>query len=229
MSNDGPHCPECGEPIGQTATYCMHCSADLTEEREAADTDDDGAWETATASVGGAESGTTGTGDTTTAGGGADGGEAEATAGSVDAPSFDDAAGGGQLLDPEGLVDNSLTVVVGIAGGVVIGLVGTFVLLIMTGSLWSLGFGFLAWLVATAHLVRRRTVQGAISRSAYGVSVVLLLVPLTAVSPLSDGGLEERVAALVGLLLAVAFPAGIAAGIGWLASRFVPEDGGHTG
>jgi hypothetical protein len=107
--------------------------------------------------------------------------------------------------------------------------VGTFVLLIMTGSLWSLGFGFLAWVVATAHLVRRRTVQGAISRSAYGVSVVLLLVPLTAVSPLSDGGLEERVAALVGLLLVVAFPAGIAAGIGWLASRFVPEDGGHTG
>ena len=30
MSDADPHCPECGEPIGQTATYCMHCSADLT-------------------------------------------------------------------------------------------------------------------------------------------------------------------------------------------------------
>ena len=29
-TNDDPRCPECGEPIGQTATYCMHCSADLT-------------------------------------------------------------------------------------------------------------------------------------------------------------------------------------------------------
>jgi hypothetical protein len=59
--------------------------------------------------------------------------------------------------------------------------------------------------------------------------VVLLLVPLTALSPLSDGGPEERVVTLLGLLLVIAFPAGIAAGIGWLASRFVPEEGGDTG
>ncbi|PSP93386.1 hypothetical protein BRC84_05090 [Halobacteriales archaeon QS_1_68_44] len=26
--SEDPHCPECGEPIGQTATYCMHCSDD---------------------------------------------------------------------------------------------------------------------------------------------------------------------------------------------------------
>ena len=40
MSNDDPRCPECGEPIGQTTTYCMHCSADLTERGETADSDD---------------------------------------------------------------------------------------------------------------------------------------------------------------------------------------------
>ena len=37
IADDDPRCPECGGPIGQTATYCMHCSADLTTELEAAD------------------------------------------------------------------------------------------------------------------------------------------------------------------------------------------------
>ena len=51
-STTDPRCPNCGEPIGRTATYCMHCSADLTEERAAADADDDGVWDEAEAEVG---------------------------------------------------------------------------------------------------------------------------------------------------------------------------------
>lgn len=187
-TDDGPHCPECGEPIGARATYCMHCSADLTEEREAADVDGDGTWDR-------------------------------------DEPvaaDRDDA-----LLAPDGLVDNTLTAIVGVVGGILVGVLGTVALLFVTGSGWAIVFGLLAWLGATAYLARRRTVQGAIAKSGYAVAVVLLVVPLIAFSPVAtvDGGIEERGGLFVVLLLFVAVPAAIAAGVGWIASRFVPIDG----
>jgi hypothetical protein len=81
-------------------------------------------------------------------------------------------------------------------------------------------------LVATAYLVRRRTVQGAVAKSGYAVAVVLLVAPLVAFSPVMgvDGGVVERVG-LFGVLLVVAvIPAAIAAGLGYVASRFVSED-----
>lgn len=39
---DDPRCPECGEPIGATATYCMHCSAELPmdDSADVSDADD---------------------------------------------------------------------------------------------------------------------------------------------------------------------------------------------
>jgi hypothetical protein len=39
---DDPRCPECGEPIGATATYCMHCSSDLPmdDSADVSDADD---------------------------------------------------------------------------------------------------------------------------------------------------------------------------------------------
>ena len=116
--------------------------------------------------------------------------------------------------------------VVGIAGGIIIGLVGTLLLLILTESAWAVPLGIVAWLAATAYLVRRRTVQGAISRGAYGVSLVLLLFPLIALSPAMDGGPETRGGALLGLLLFVSVPAGIAAAVGWIASRFARSESG---
>lgn len=207
INQDDPHCPECGEPIGQTATYCMHCSADLTEEREQADADDDGVWD-------GAESGSAATTPS----------PEEATASTASATSST-TGGSDQLLDPDGLVDNTLTVIVGIGGGIVVGLVGTIVLGAVTGSAISLLFGLFVWLGSTAYLVRRRTVQGAVAKSGYAVALVLLLVPVISVSPFVnvDGGLEERASLFFVLLLSVAIPAGIAAAVGWVASRFVPE------
>ena len=96
----------------------------------------------------------------------------------------------------------------------------------LTGSVWAIPFGFLGLLVATAYLVRRRTVRGAVARSGYAVAVVLLLVPVVALSPLmdADGGLTERGGLLVVLLATVAVPAAVAAGLGYVASRFVPDD-----
>lgn len=44
MTEKGPLCPECGGKIAETSTYCMHCSADLTEEWDATPVSDDNAW-----------------------------------------------------------------------------------------------------------------------------------------------------------------------------------------
>jgi hypothetical protein len=175
----------------------MHCSTDLTEERVAADADADGAWDAA------------GTG-----GGSDDGGTA--------AP---EDAGSGEILADDGLIDDTLTVLVGLAGGVVVGVVGTVVLLALTASGLAAVFGPVAWVVSTAYLVRRRTVQEAVSRGAYAVAVVLLSVPLVAASPFVDveGGVEGRVGGFLVLFVLVAVPAGIAAVVGAVASRFVPD------
>ncbi|MEF8787297.1 MAG: zinc ribbon domain-containing protein [Haloarculaceae archaeon] len=211
MSNENPdpHCPECGEPIGQTATYCMHCSADLTAERAAADADDDGDWDQTThtpsksdeASVAGATASTV----------------AEVSGiGTKD----------GQLLDPDGAVDDTLTVIVGIVGGIVVGIVGSIVLAVTTASAWGLLLGGVLWLGSTAYLVRRRTVQGAVSKTAYAVALVLLLVPLVALSPAMEasGGLQQRGTSFVGIALIIFVPAAVAAGIGWVAGTFIPSD-----
>jgi hypothetical protein len=195
----------------------MHCSADLTEERDAADSDDDGVWDRAEATLGDSGGESADTGGSVPGGGASQSGTADPDAGTAEEA---------DLLDPDGVVDDTLTVLVGIVGGIVVGAVGTLVLIALTGSAWGVGFGLLAWLAATVYLVRRRTVQAAVSRSAYAVSLVLLLVPVIALSPLMNDGLGERGGLLVALLVFVAVPAGIAAAIGWLASRFVPEDVG---
>jgi len=228
---EDPRCPECGGPIGVTATYCMHCSADLTEEREAADTDDDGAWDEPGTGEEGAGTGETGAGTGEEGAGTGEEGAGTDAPGTVAGPStgvVEAGGGSGELLDDDGLVDNTLTVLIGLAGGVVVGLVGTGVLLAVTGSGSAVLFGLVVWLGSTAYLVRRNTVQEAVSKGGYVVAAVLLLVPLVAVSPVVDveGGLEGRIGGFVVLLVLVAVPAGIAAAVGFVASRFVPDGGG---
>jgi hypothetical protein len=226
---DDPRCPKCGGAIGRTATYCMHCSADLTDERAAADADGDGVWDQAEAATTDPRTPTAsgepspGVGGTITAYGRT---VADAI-GNVSSPGAGDSE---QLLAPDGLVDNTLTALVGIVGGVVVGVVGTIVLGFVTGSGWAVVFGLVAWLGATAYLVRCRTVQAAVAKSSYGVALVLLLVPVIALSPVSpvDGGIEERGGLFLVLFVFVAVPAGIAATIGWVASRFVPEGGSES-
>lgn len=189
-SDPDPTCPECGEPIGITATYCMHCSADLTEERAAGDTDGDGTWDASAA-------------------GGSTGGQ--------------QASGEGGLLDPDGLVDNSLTAVVGIVGGVVVGAVAGFVLLVATESAWALLAGLAAWLGSTAYLARRRTVQGAVSHTGYAVVGVVLLVPAVALGPAVSVEGGDRGGLFLVLLVFAVVPAALAAAVGFVAGRFVPD------
>ena len=218
--SEDPHCPECGEPIGQTATYCMHCSADLSDEQAAADTNDDGAWDEAAGA--GSSDGSDDSGDSAPTYDPLEDEGGDATVNTDD---------GGQLLDPDGFVDNTLTVVVGIVGGIVVGIVAIVTLLVITGSGWGALLGIVAWLGSTAFLVRQRTVQGAVEKSGYAVAVVLLLIPLVAFSPLADvdGGLTGRGTFFVGALLAVSVPAGIAAVVGWVAGRFAPDPPAESG
>jgi len=259
-ADDDPRCPECGGPIGQTATYCMHCSADLTEDLEAADSDGDGRWDESDGVSAGSDSADIGADYTPpeiedpatevepaetatseiedTAAATAEVAEAETATSEIE----DEAAATGtvaetetgdaddQLLDPDGIVDNTMTVIVGIGAGIVVGFVGTIVFTAVTGSLWGIAFGFVAWVVSTAHLVRRRTVQGAISRGAYAVAIVLFLIPFVTLSPVvSAGGVAERLSGFVLLLVFMGVPAGIVAALGFVASLFVPDEGGDRG
>jgi DNA-directed RNA polymerase subunit RPC12/RpoP len=205
LDDEDPRCPECGEPVGQTATYCMHCSAEFGEDAEGLDGE---------------------TGDVANepwAGSTNDG-----TADGIGAqPSgTDPARSDGRLLDPEGIVDNSLTTVVGFVGAIVAALVTTFVLGVATGSGWALVVGLFVLLGAAGYLVRRRTVQEAIAKSGYLVALVFLSLPVVAISPLVDidGGPEDRAALFVVLLIFAAIPAAVAAAVGWVASRFVPGE-----
>jgi len=289
QADDDPRCPECGEPIGQTATYCMHCSADLTAELEAADSDDDGSWDESSGGSGGwssgkssdnSEYGTPSAIDTETADvktgstgggflaslgidgllesfsiGGSGGDDSGPTGGTGESGASQHVAGAtsseevttgsgvdtgasragttgsgastgtsDQILDPDGLVDNTLTVVVGILAGIFVGFVGTTVFLAVTGSIWGLLFGVVVWLGSTAHLVRQRTVQGAVSRGAYAVAIVLLLVPVVTLSPtLSADGVGDRLGGFLALLVFMAVPALVAAAVGFVAGRFVPD------
>lgn len=222
---DDPRCPECGEPIGQTATYCMHCSTDLTEERAANDADGDLAWDQPEA------------GSATSTGRHNPPSEAPSPSRwreSFTARGIRKALGitsshadeaGDQILAPDGLIDDTLTVAVGIVGGFIVGVVGTVVLGIVTESAWAILFGLIVWLGATAYLVRRRSVQAAVAKSGYAVAAVLLLVPVIALSPTVsiDGGLGDRGGAFLALFVFVSIPAGVAAVVGWIASQFVPD------
>lgn len=53
---------------------------------------------------------------------------------------------------------------------------------------------------------------------------MILAMPLLAASPAVDGTLAEHGGLFVELALFVVVPAAIAAAVGWLASRFVPDD-----
>jgi len=240
MSDADPRCPECGGPIGETANYCMHCSADLGDERTAGDVDGDGAWDDS-GTTEGATSGDAGAARETDEGDpnpdatwGPDQSTAPGSRGDPDGPMGVPTSGedeGEPFLAPEGLVDDTLTVVVGIGGGLVVGFVGTVALAVTTESGWGILVGVAAWLGSTAYLVRQRTVQGAVAKSGYAVAAVLLLLPLVAFSPAMevDGGLRGRVTFFVVAFIGVLFPAGLAAGLGYVAGQFVPEEADETG
>jgi hypothetical protein len=135
----------------------------------------------------------------------------------------------GSLLDPSSHVDDALTAAVGLAGGLVVGGVGTVVLLVLTDSGLGVWVGVLAWLLATRHLVTRRTALEAVARTAYGVAGALLFVPFVAFAPsAADTGLVTRVVVFATMLGALAIPAAVVAGVGVLLSRYAGDAGSSS-
>lgn len=204
VSSDDPRCPECGEPIGITAAYCMHCSADLTEERKRA-TGDDGDWNSTSR-------------------------PSSPPHGSV---SIYDTGKLGELLNVDEILETPVTAGVGLIAGLVIGTIEFMVVIgiISFGStgILSLGVGFAASILVgfgtTAYLVRQQTVQEAVSKSAYAIAIAIMSFPLIVFNPTWDT--ETGVVFLDFVILEVicAFPAAIVCGLGFLTTRFIPA--GH--
>ena len=208
---DDPRCPECGGPIGATATYCMHCSTDLTQQRARGDANGDGYWDGRRRTSGAARETTSGT---ERGGSGLDGDASPA-------------ADSNRWLHPSGIVDDALTVAVGIAGGLVVGVVGTVGLLLITANDWAVLGGAVAWIASTAHLVRQPTIVEAIQRTAYATAAVLLLVPLIAFGPTTtETDLGVRFVLFATMLGGLAVPAALLAGLGLALGRFLPQSKG---
>jgi len=231
-SNDDPRCPECGEPVGVTSTYCMHCGAEFEENErlddsaDITDTDDvsleDAPGETERIpDVGDDSPEVAGGGDT-----GRGGSDGTGPAGGAGTSTMDRVVDGFRRgLGPDGFIDDSLTVLLGLVAGVVIGFGTLFVVGITTGSAVSALVGLAAWLLSTVVIARQRTVLGALRLSCYAVAALLLLGPVAALSPEVgvDGGVWDRIVLFVIAEVAVAIPAAIIAVIGYAAGKARPD------
>ena len=194
-----PRCPECGEPIGMTSAFCMYCSADLTDYSEDAilGTDEQ-------------------RGDTQ-----------QPSPSHASTPTENTTTGEQPLLDSDRARNTFLTAGVGLVGGFI---VGVLLLIFVTGMLSAtlgIATGFLVWLGTTIYFAKRRTVQEAVSKAAYGIAVTLLLYALIPFSSTWEANsMSTRLTDFVGLLVILAIPVAIVTGVGRLAGRYVPEE--HT-
>lgn len=206
-SRRDPRCPECGGPVGSTSIYCMHCGAEFPEGAAVGD-DGSGAWRPDDSA------------DVSDADDVSWGGAAEAT---VERGSERGLLA--RLLDPDGAVDDSLTVFVGAGVGVVAGVLVLFTVLFATSHEVSLLAGFAAWIGLTVYLSRQRSVFGALRLGCYVLAVVILLSPLSLLSPLLDttsGTYAERVAVVVVFEAVAVVPAGVLLVAGYLAGHARP-------
>jgi hypothetical protein len=204
----GPYCPTCGEPVGERAVYCMHCGAEFGEDGIGARTD-----------AGLADSyDAVGSADATT----------DAQPDGDPAVSSGGEPGSGDLLDrlfhPDGLLDNSLTIVIGGVVGLCCGVVALFVF----GAVGSGGVGLLAGLVAfvgvTGWLARQYSLFGAVRGGCYALAVALLALPLVALTDAAKGGtLGGQVILFLVAELVFGLIAAPVAGIGYVAGKRRPD------
>lgn len=183
-----PRCPDCDGPVGTTATYCMHCGAEFAEASADAATSE---------------------------------GVSDPVSDSVSDPASDPVSDpvseeeSGRLLDPDGLADDALTVVVGVVAGAVVGLLALILFGISTQSWWALVPTLLAWVGTSAYLVRRRTVGRAFRLGCFAVAVLLLALPVIAFSDAVQGGsFAGRIVLFIGAEVAFGVVALVVAAFG---------------
>lgn len=212
MSDEGwpadptdPRCPTCGEPVSATASYCLHCEADLpTADGPPTDSTTSDAVESTT------------TVDTTTAAG-------ATTTADADAATPDDSSG---PTGATGLLDDAATFVVALAAGLVSGLaiLATTALLIPGGGPFVVAV--VVWLAVTNYAGRTPTVVGAVRRGGYAVAASLALVPVAAglAGSVEPATLEGRLFTVVFLGAFVWPVAAVVAGVGFAVGRLFGDD-----
>lgn len=152
-------------------------------------------------------------------------GDPRAADGTPDPTASTDAAGR-DWLHPEGFLDDSLTVTVGVVAGAVGGaLVATALAWALPGG-WPFLAGAAAWVLTTVSVARSRTVFGAVRTGGYLLALVLVALPLAVslTAPMADPGDTRLELALV--LAVFAWPvAGLLAGVGHLVGGRGSTDG----
>lgn len=93
-----------------------------------------------------------------------------------------------RYFGPDGLVDDSLTVVIGVVVGAVCGFVALVVVGIVGGGGVGLLAGLGAWVGVTAWVARQYSVFGAVRGGCYALAVALLALPLVALTDAARGG-----------------------------------------
>ncbi len=175
-----PVCPECGEPVGLTSTYCMHCDAEFDSPAnvgtdDASTTDDSvGASEDASVPEGSVTPDSVGDYGTT---GRADG------AGATETASTGTATGSAADADDESGLVGLLSRVGAVALTVVVGLVATFVLVVAFGETPTLWLpvalvGLFGVLVGIVVVVRQDSGIDALADALYVTAASLLVVPI---------------------------------------------------
>jgi hypothetical protein len=175
MATD-PRCPECDEPVGTTATYCMHCDAEFDAPVDAGDTDSE---------IARGDTGTQTSDDTVDGAGTAESDRSVRT----DLTTWEQRLS--RWLGPDGWIDDSLTVLLAIGAGLVIGPLTIIVLALLRGSLWSLAVGFVVLNGSIAHLANQRTVYGTVRGGCFGISALLVVLPVGFIIWISENPLRQ--------------------------------------
>lgn len=196
MERDDPRCPACDEAVSRTASFCIHCHADLDGQGDA---------DAAVVDLGdGSDPGTSAAASASTAGG-----------------SAGDEYG---RFHPDSLIDDASTALVGVLAGVVVGFLLMVVLLFGTGAEVT-ALAWPVTLVAVALFVgHTRTAFGAVRKACYVLAPTLVAVPLFWFGEAPEGGdFAGRVLAFA-LSEAVVVPVALAVvGIGYWVGGRAPE------
>lgn len=196
-----PRCPECDAAVGSQAQGCIHCGARFDEPAAGSGTD----W-------------------------GADTKRTETSTDREPPAAGRDRAGDrlDRLLepDPDGIVDNALTAVLGLVAGVCCGAAALLVFGTVGGGLAGVVAALAAFVGVTWWTARRASVFGAVRAACYALAVALVALPVVALTDAAKGGTlgGQVLLFLVGELVFGAVAAALA-GIGYSVGRRRPDPG----
>lgn len=154
-----PRCPECDEPVGATATSCMHCDAEFP--RPAGVDPDDADTITWTVDDHDTDS---------------------------DSTRRDASPAGDTDDDPTQLVPGVIRGLIGVAAAPIFGIWALIVVGALTTGTVGLIAGVLVWIALTVDLVRRPTIFEVFQHLCYTTAILLVLTPFIALTDAAKGG-----------------------------------------